>query len=85
MCINDNTIGRDLLPRIRRVHEGGVLDLIVDVLVLVERERAAQAHVHDHADAPHVERAVVPLVAQHFRSCMKRGNHVTFTRFAVWE
>lgn len=63
------TIGGNLLPRVRWVHEGRVLDLVVDVLVLVERERPAQADVDDDADAPHVQRAVVALVAQHFRSC----------------
>jgi hypothetical protein len=52
----------DLFPRLGRVHEAGVLDLLVDVFVLVERERAGQAHVDDHARRPHVQAAVVALV-----------------------
>ena len=34
----------NFLPRVRRVHEGGVLDLLADVLVLVERESARKTH-----------------------------------------
>ena len=33
----------DLLPGVGRVHEGSVLDLLVDVLVLVEGESPGQA------------------------------------------
>lgn len=61
------TISGDLPPGRGRVHEGGVLDLLVDVLVLVEGERARQRHVDDDAHRPHVQRAVVALVAQHLR------------------
>lgn len=56
------TVTGDLLPRVRGIHEGRVVDLVVDVLVFVERKRPTQAHVHDDADGPHVERAVVALV-----------------------
>lgn len=35
------TIRRDFLPRTRRVHEGSVLNLVVDVFIFVERECAA--------------------------------------------
>lgn len=55
----------DLLPGVGRVHEGGVLDLVVDVLVLVEGKRPAQADVDDDADRPHVQRSVVSFAAQH--------------------
>ena len=34
----------DLLPGVRWIHEGRVLDLLPDVLVLVERERAGKTH-----------------------------------------
>lgn len=70
------TVSRDLLPGIGRVHEGGVLDLIVDVLVLVEREGAAQADVHDDAHGPHVQRTVVTFAPQNLGSQIRRGpNH----------
>ena len=59
-----------------RVHEGRVLDLLVDVLVLVEGERAREAHVDDHARRPHVQAPVVPLVAEHLgRQVGRRAHH----------
>lgn len=39
------TVRGHLLPGIRRVHELSVLDLVVDVLVLIERECTGQAKV----------------------------------------
>lgn len=36
------TFWGDLLPGMRRVHEGSVLDLVVDVLVFIEGERSAE-------------------------------------------
>lgn len=57
------------------VHEGRVGDLLSDVLVLVEGERAAQAHVHDDAHGPHVQRAVVAVVADHLRRQVGRRAH----------
>ena len=66
----------DLLPGMGRVHEGGVLDLLVDVLVLVEGERARETHVDDHARRPHVQAPVVPLVAEHLgRQVGRRAHH----------
>lgn len=62
------TFSGDLPPGRRWVHEGGVLYLFVDVLVLVEGEGARQRHVYDHAHRPHVQRPVVSFVAQHFWS-----------------
>ena len=59
----------DVFPRVRREHEGGVLDLIVDVLVVVERERAAQADVDDDSHRPHIQGPVVALVTEHLRRC----------------
>lgn len=47
------------------VHEGSVGDLLFDVLVLVEGEGPAQAHVHDDTHRPHVQRAVVAAAADH--------------------
>ena len=45
----------DGVPRLGRVHELGVLDLVLDVHVLVERELAREAHVHDDPRRPHVQ------------------------------
>lgn len=68
----------DLLPGVGRVHEGGVLDLVVDVLVLVEGKRPAQADVDDDAHRPHVQRAVVAFVPQDFGSeIRRRADHRT--------
>lgn len=50
-----------------RVHERSVGDLLLDVLVLVVGERAAQAHVHDDAHRPHVQRAVVAAAVDDLR------------------
>ena len=58
----------DLLPGVGWVHEGGVLDLVVDVLVFVEGERPAQTDVDDDADWPHVQRSVVAFAAKHLWS-----------------
>lgn len=44
----------DVLPGCRGVHEGRILDLIVDVLVLIEREGPAQADIYDDPHGPHV-------------------------------
>ena len=63
------TLLTDLLPGVWRVHEGCVLYLVVDVFVLVEGEGAAERDVRDHADGPHVQRAVVALVAEHLWGC----------------
>ena len=43
----------------KRLHEGGVLDLLVDILVLIERESAREGDVDDHTGAPHVQRPEV--------------------------
>ncbi len=56
-----NGLRADLLPRVWRVHEAGVLDLLIDVLVLVEGEGAGEADVDDDAGGPHVQAAVVAL------------------------
>jgi len=37
------TLCGDFAPRICRIHEAGILDLIRDFLVLVERKRSTQA------------------------------------------
>ena len=69
-------LAADLLPGVGRVHEGGVLDLLIDVLVLVEGESAREAHVDDHARRPHVQAPVVPLVAEHLgRQVGRRAHH----------
>lgn len=57
------------------VHEGGVGDLLSDVLVLVEGERAAQADVRDDAHGPHVQRAVVAAAADHLGRQVGRRAH----------
>ena len=38
------------LPWVRRIHESRVLDLLAYVLVLVERERAGEAHLEKEED-----------------------------------
>lgn len=57
------------------VHEGRVGDLLLDVLVLVEGERAAQAHVHDDAHRPHVQSAVVAAAPDHLRGQVSGRAH----------
>jgi len=70
------TVSGDLPPGVGWVHEGSVVDLVGDVLVLVEGEGAAQADVHDDAHRPHVQRAVVALGAQHLgRQVRRRAHH----------
>lgn len=58
-----------------RVHEGSVSDLLVNVLVLVEGKRAAQADVQDHPDSPHVQRAVIAVAADHLGGQIRRRAH----------
>ena len=50
----------------RRIHEGCVLDLLVDVLVLVEGECSGERDVDDDPSAPHVQGPVVALVTEDF-------------------
>ena len=52
----------------RRIHEGGVLYLFVDILVLIERECSRERDVDDDPRAPHVEGPVVALVPEHLGS-----------------
>ena len=52
-------------PRLGRVHELSVLDLVLDVNILVERELARQRHVDDHAQGPHVQGPVEALLLQY--------------------
>ena len=65
----------DFLPRMRRIHEGGVLDLFVDILVLIERECSRERDVDDDPSAPHVEGPVVSLVTEHLGSKVGRSAH----------
>lgn len=51
------------------------MDLIIDVFILVERERSTQAHIHDHTNRPHVQRAIVSLVQEHLRGQVSRRAH----------
>lgn len=57
------------------IHESSVGDLLSDVLVLVEGERATQADVHDDAHRPHVQRAVVAAAADHLGRQVGRRPH----------
>ena len=59
----------------RRIHEGGVLDLFVDILVLIERECSRERDVDDDPSAPHVEGPVVSLVTEHLGSKVGRSAH----------
>ena len=68
-----HTVRGNLLPRIGRIHEGGVLNLIVYVLVFVEGERTTQTDVNDDADAPHVQRTVVTFISQYLGRWTKKA------------
>ena len=59
----------------RRIHEGGVLDLFVDILVLIERECSRERDIDDDPSAPHVEGPVVSLVTEHLGSKVGRSAH----------
>ena len=48
----------------KNLHEGSVLDLLVDILVLIERECSRERDVDDDPSAPHVQGPVVALVTQ---------------------
>ena len=70
------TFERDGGPGLPRVHEGGIGDLLADVLVLIEGEGAAEADVSNHAHRPHVQGAVVAIAAQHLgRQVRRRAHH----------
>ena len=60
-----------MLPRIGRIHEVRIHDLFVDVEILFEGKRATQAHVHNNAHAPHVDRVVVDALLLQLRSCVR--------------
>lgn len=36
-------VGADVLPQVRREHEGGVLDLLADLFPVIEREGARES------------------------------------------
>lgn len=50
-----STIAGDLFPWVGRIHEGSVVYLVIDIFILIKRERPAKADVHDDADGPHVQ------------------------------
>ncbi len=57
----------DVRPRPGRVHELRVLDLVLDVHILVERELAGQGDVDDDAQGPHVQGPVEALLLEDVR------------------
>ena len=63
----------DGLPRVVRIHEVSIFDLVLDSHVLVERELAGERHVDDHPGRPHVQRTVEPLLAEDVRVENLRG------------
>ena len=63
----------------RGIHEGCVLYLFMDVLVLIEGECAREGDVDDDPGAPHVQGPVVALVPQHLRGQVGRGPHDRFS------
>lgn len=70
------TITGDLFPGVGGVHEGCVVDLVVDIFVLIKRECPTQADVHDDTHRPHVKWTVVALVQQNLGGQVGRGaNH----------
>ena len=62
-----------LLPGMRRIHEGGVLYLFIDVFIFVEGKSPGERDVDDDPCAPHVEGPVVALVPEHLGSKVGRG------------
>ena len=54
-----------LLPGVRRIHEGGVLYLFIDVFIFVEGKSPGERDVDDDPSAPHVQGPVVALVTEH--------------------
>lgn len=69
------TFRRNVLPGGRGVHEGSILDLVIDVFILIERKCPAQADIHNDSHGPHVKGAVVAFTAQHLWSQVGRGAH----------
>ena len=57
------------------IHEGGVLDLFVDILVFIEGEGAGEGDVDDDSSAPHVQGPVVPLVTEDLGGQVGWGPH----------
>lgn len=57
------------------VHEGSVSDLLVNVFILVEGKRAAQADIQDHPYSPHVQGAVIAMAADHLGGKIRRRTH----------
>lgn len=67
------TITGDLFPRVGRIHEGCIVDLVVDVFVLIKRKCPTQADIHNDTDRPHVQRAVIALVQKNLGGQIGRG------------
>lgn len=82
LCIGWLTICGNLPPWHWWVHKGSVLDLVINVLILVKRECAAETDINNHSYWPHVQGAVISFTAQHFRGqvCW-RPNHRATKRF----
>ena len=59
----------------RRIHEGGVLYLFIDVFIFVEGKSPGERDVDDDSSAPHVEGPVVSLVTEHLGSKVGRSAH----------
>lgn len=49
-----HTFWSNFLPWVGRVHEGSILDLVMDVLILIEWECSTEADVDNDANTPHV-------------------------------
>lgn len=48
------TITGDLFPGVGGVHEGRIVDLVIDIFVLIKWECPTQADIHNDPDRPHV-------------------------------
>lgn len=76
------TFSGDVFPGCWWVHEGRVLDLVINVFILIERKCAAQADVDDDSHRPHVQWTVVAFTPQHLWCQIRRcAHHWTAKRF----
>ncbi len=69
------TLWGDCFPGVWRVHESSVLDLVMNVFILIKGEGSTETDIDDDTHWPHVQRAVVALVAKHLRGEVRWGTY----------
>lgn len=74
-CTSKPTLWGHCFPGVGWVHESSILDLIMNVFILIKRERSTETDIDDHTHGPHVQRAVVALVPKHLRGEVRRGSY----------